>query len=208
MLYGTPTARRRDAQRNRAAILEAASEVLAQEGAVALMPEIARRAGIGQATLYRHFADRQALTAAVLTYQLEIMEARVAAHSGHPAGFRDLLRETLHSQIELRGLVKLIRRFDPGQQERYRQRVIAAFAPPLSRAREHGHVRADLVPEDLSLLFTMVQGVAEATDDVRAARAAADRAVDLVLEGVFRPDLRTAGTVPINPGVGERGGTR
>lgn len=187
MLYGTPTARRRDAQRNRAAILEAASEVLAQEGAVALMPEIARRAGVGQATLYRHFADRQALTAAVLAHQLEILESRVAAHSGHPAGFRGLLRETLHAQIELRGLVRLVRRFDPGLQERYRQRVIAAFAAPLSLAREHGQVRADLVPEDLSLLFTMVQGVAEEAGDVRAARAAADRAVELLLDGVFRP---------------------
>lgn len=188
MLYGTPTARRRDAQRNRAAILEAASEVLAQDGTVALMPEIARRAGIGQATLYRHFPDRQALTAAVLGHQLDLLEARVVAHSADPARFRDLLREVLHSQIELRGLVKLVRRFDPAQQERYRQRVIAAFAAPMGRAREHGHVRADLVPEDLSLLFTMVQGVAEATDDVRAARAAADRSVDLVLDGVFMPD--------------------
>ncbi|GIE31621.1 TetR family transcriptional regulator [Actinoplanes italicus] len=188
VLYGTPAARRRDAQRNRAAILEAASEVLAEDGAVALMPEIARRAGIGQATLYRHFADRHALTTAVLGYQLDLLETRVAAHAGHPAGFRDLLRETLHSQIELRGLVKLVRRFDNALQERYRQRVIAAFAGPMRAARDHGYVRADLVPEDLSLLFTMVQGVAEATGDVEAARAAADRSVDLVLEGVFQPD--------------------
>ncbi|SDT60253.1 TetR/AcrR family transcriptional regulator [Actinoplanes derwentensis] len=187
MLYGTPIARRRDAQRNRAAILEAASEVLAEGETVALMPEIARRAGIGQATLYRHFPDRLALTAAVVTYQLEILETRVAGYAGDPAGFRALLRAVLHSQIELCGLVKLVRRFDAGLQERFRRRAINAFAVPLSRAIEHGHVRADLVPEDLSLLFTMVQGVAEATDDVRAARAAADRAVDLVLDGVFRP---------------------
>ncbi|GAA4942868.1 TetR/AcrR family transcriptional regulator [Actinoplanes utahensis] len=188
MLYGTPTARRRDAQRNRAAILEAAGEVLSEDEQVALMPEIARRAGVGQATLYRHFPDRQALTTAVLGYQLELLEARVAAHSGHPGGFRALLREVLHSQIELRGLVKLVRRFDLGLQERYRRRVIAAFAAPLRHAKEHGHVRADLVPEDLSLLFTMVQSVAEATDDVRAARAAADRSVALVLDGVFLPE--------------------
>ncbi|MDI6102513.1 helix-turn-helix domain-containing protein [Actinoplanes sp. NEAU-A12] len=185
MLYGTPTARRRDAQRNRAAILEAASEVLALGDTVALMPEIARRASVGQATLYRHFPDRAALVAAVLNYQLEILEARVAGHAEHPEGFRELLREVLHFQIELRGLVKLVRRFDATQQERYRQRVITAFVAPLRQAREHGYVRADLVPEDLSLLFTMVQGVAEATDDVAAARAAADRSVDLVLEGVF-----------------------
>ncbi|WP_328467577.1 TetR/AcrR family transcriptional regulator [Actinoplanes sp. NBC_00393] len=185
MLYGAPTARRRDAQRNRAAILEAASEVLAGDDVVALMPEIARRAGIGQATLYRHFADRHALTAAVLTYQLDLLEARAAAHS-HPAQFHQLLRQVLHHQIEMRGLVSLVRRLDPAVQERYRQRLIAAFEEPLRRARDAGFVRADLVAADLSLLLAMVQGVAEITGDVSAARAAADRSVDLVLDGVFR----------------------
>ncbi|MBG0567125.1 TetR/AcrR family transcriptional regulator [Actinoplanes aureus] len=186
MLYGAPTARRRDAQRNRAAILEAASEVLAGGDVVALMPEIARRAGVGQATLYRHFADRHALLAAVLSYQLDLLDARVVAHAQHPAEFRSLLREVLHHQIEMRGLVSLVRRLEPAVQERYRQRVIAAFAVPLRRAREHGYVRADLVPEDLALLLTMVQGVTEAAADVAAARAAADRSIDLMLDGVFR----------------------
>ncbi|MFC7528715.1 TetR family transcriptional regulator [Actinoplanes sp. GCM10030250] len=186
MLYGTPTARRRDALRNRAAILEAASEVLTHGGAVALMPEIARRAGVGQATLYRHFADRHALTAAVITYQLDRLEALVAVHAGQPAHFRSLLCEVLHTQIAMRGLVSLVRRLDPATQERYRRRAIAAVTGPMRYAREHGYVRADLVPEDLALLFAMVQGVAEGTDDLAAARAAADRAVDLMLDGVFR----------------------
>ncbi|MEU4421490.1 helix-turn-helix domain-containing protein [Actinoplanes sp. NPDC024001] len=185
MLYGAPTARRRDAQRNRAAILEAASEVLATGDVVALMPEIARRAGVGQATLYRHFADRHALISAVITYQLDLLDARAAAHA-HPAEFRGLLCEVLHHQIAVRGLVSLVRRLETGVQERYRRRLIAAFTMPLNRAREHGYVRDDLVPADLALLFAMVQGVAEATEDVAAARAAADRAVDLMLDGVFR----------------------
>ncbi|GGN05574.1 AcrR family transcriptional regulator [Actinoplanes campanulatus] len=188
MIYGTPTARRRDAQRNRAAILKAASAVLARDEPGALMPEIARRAGIGQATLYRHFPDRTALTVAVIAYQLEILEARVNTHSTHPAGFRDLLREVLHSQIEMRGLIRLARRFDVGTQQRYMRRLIAAFATPMRQAREHGHVRADLTPADLTLLFTMVQSVVEATGDATAARTAADRAVSLMLDGVFLPD--------------------
>ena len=187
MLYGAPTARRRDARRNRAAILAAASEVLsAGEGGVALMPEIARRAGVGQATLYRHFTDRHVLTAAVISFQLDRLDAVVAAHGGHPAQFRRLLCEVLHTQIAMRGLVKLARRMDHASQERYRQRLITALVTPLRQARECGHVRADLVPEDLTLLFVMVQGVAEATDDPAAARAAADRSVDLVLDGVCR----------------------
>lgn len=186
MLYGTPTARRRDAQRNRAAILEAAGEVLAGGALVALMPEIARRAGIGQATLYRHFPDRHALTAAVITYQLDLLHARAATHAQHPDQFHCLLREVLHHQVEMRGLISMVRRLDPAVQERYRQRLIAAFEVPLSRARDHGYVRADLVCEDLWLLFAMVQGVVDATGDGAAVRAAADRAVDLIVDGVFR----------------------
>ncbi|GIF04357.1 TetR/AcrR family transcriptional regulator [Actinoplanes siamensis] len=184
MLYGTPTARRRDAQRNRAAIVLAASEVLTGPDPVALMPEIARRAGVGQATLYRHFPDRQALTTAVLEHQLDLLAEAVAGPAGEPCQFRRLLRSVLHTQIAMRGLVALVRRLDVPTRRRYRQRALTALSGPLRRAQEHGHVRADLVPEDLALLFTMVQGVAEATADAAAARAAADRSVDLMLDGI------------------------
>ncbi|GAA2669352.1 MULTISPECIES: TetR/AcrR family transcriptional regulator [Actinoplanes] len=186
MLYGTPTARRRDAQRNRAAIVLAASEVLTEGDPVSLMPEIARRAGVGQATLYRHFPDRHALTAAVIEHQLERLEQAAASLGPHPEHFRQLLRSVLHTQIAMRGLVVLIRRLDPATQNRFRQRALTAFDAPMRQAREHGHVRADLVPDDLALLFTMVQGVAEATADAAAARAAADRSVDLMLDGICR----------------------
>lgn len=186
MLYGAPTARRQDAQRNRAAILSAATEVITGGGAGLAMPEIARRAGVGQATLYRHFPDRSALAAAVIEHQLRRLETFAVAGAGEPALFRRLLREVLHTQIAMRPLVVLARRLDPESRQRYQRRMLAAFAEPLRCARAGGAVRADLVPGDLMLLFTMVQGVTEATDDVVLARAAADRAVDLVLDGVFR----------------------
>ncbi|AEV82886.1 TetR family transcriptional regulator [Actinoplanes sp. SE50] len=185
MLYGTPTTRRRDAQRNRAAIVLAASEVLTEGDPVSLMPEIARRAGVGQATLYRHFPDRPTLIAAVIEYQLERLEEAASVLLAHPEHFRNLLRSVLHAQIAMRGLVVLIRRLSVAAQNRYRQRALAALGGPLRRAQEHGYVRADLVPADLTLLFTMVQGVAEAAADAAAARAAADRSVDLMLDGVF-----------------------
>ncbi|GIE85149.1 TetR/AcrR family transcriptional regulator [Actinoplanes regularis] len=186
MLYGTPATRRRDAQRNRAAIVLAASEVLTEGDPVSLMPEIARRAGVGQATLYRHFPDRHALTAAVIEHQLDRLEEAAASLAEHPEHFRSLLRAVLHIQIAMRGLVVLIRRLDVPTQNRFRRRVLTALAGPLRGAREHGYVRADLVPDDLVLLFIMVQGVAEATTDAAAARAAADRSVDLLLDGICR----------------------
>ncbi|MFE7129156.1 TetR/AcrR family transcriptional regulator [Streptomyces sp. NPDC057617] len=56
---------RRDARRNRALLTEAAREVFAEQGLDASLDEIARRAGVGNATLYRHFPDRGALVEAV-----------------------------------------------------------------------------------------------------------------------------------------------
>jgi len=181
VLYGAPTARRQDALRNRAAIVEAASEIMTSSESVIPMPEIARRAGVAQATLYRHFSDRSTLAAAVIAYQLQRLEA-VACE---PVSFRDLLRAVLHTQIAMRPLVILARRLDTATRSRFQRQMTAAFAEPLRRAQSLGYVRSDLVPDDLVLLFTMVQSVAEATDDVALARAAADRSIDLVLDGVF-----------------------
>ena len=189
MLYGAPTARRQDALRNRAAIVLAASDVMTSGGSVIPMPEIARRAGVGQATLYRHFPDRSALAAAVIAHHLQRLEAFVATEACRPAMFRNLLREVLHTQVTMRPLVLLARRFDPSARERYQKRLLTAFCGPLRRAQSEGYVRSDVAPADLLLLFAMVQGVAEATGELADAQAAADRSIDLVLNGVFRAEL-------------------
>jgi AcrR family transcriptional regulator len=186
VLYGAPTARRQDAQRNRAAIVRAATEVMTSPGSTIAMPEIARRAGVAQATLYRHFPDRSALAAAVIAHQLQLLEACAAADTGQPVTFHHLLREMLHNQIAMRPLVLLARRLEAGVRDRFERRLIAAFAEPLRRAQSVGQVRRDFALKDLMLLVTMVQGVAEATDDIAVAQAAADRSIELVLDGVFR----------------------
>jgi AcrR family transcriptional regulator len=155
------------------------------------MSEIARRAGVGQATLYRHFPDRDALTAAVLGFQIQRLEALVSAGPGDPATFRRVLGEMLRAQITMRPLVFLVRRMDARARRRYEQRVIALLAEPLRRARDGGHVRVDLVPSDLALLFNMVEGVVEGATDVAAAQAAAGRSIDLALDGVFRDRAST-----------------
>ncbi len=186
MLYGVPTARRQDAQRNRAAIIRAATEVMTSPGPTIAMPEIASRAGVGQATLYRHFPDRPSLAAAVIAHQLHLLETCAAADTDQSVTFHHLLRGMLHNQIAMRPLVLLARRLDTSVRDRYERRLVAAFAEPLRRAQSVGQVRLDFVTKDLMLLVTMVQAVAETTDDVAVARAAADRSIELVLDGVFR----------------------
>jgi AcrR family transcriptional regulator len=173
VLYGVQPSRRRDAQRNRLAIVEAASEVMTSHESVILMPEIARRAGVSQATLYRHFGDRPTLVGAVISYQLNRLERCAAA--SHPAGFRDLLDAVLHWQIAMRPLVRLERDLDARTRVRYRQRLVAALTAPLHRARDHGYVRADFTPSDLELLLAMTRDMDEEPD----------RAIGLLLDGVF-----------------------
>jgi AcrR family transcriptional regulator len=187
-LYGAPPSRRSDARRNRAAILAAAGDVLTAQGSEVPMPEIARRAGVGQATLYRHFPDRRALTAAVIQHRLEQLEAAAAACVAEPATFRPLVREVLRTLVAMRPVVTLARSFDPGQRDLYTRRVLAALSGPLRSAQDSGLVRRDLEPADLLVVLAMVMGVTDAGDVLPAAHRAADRSIDLVLDGVFRTD--------------------
>ena len=62
---------RADARRNREAILTAAGELLGRRGDEAQMEEIAAQAGLGVGTVYRHFADKQALVAAIVGRRFE-----------------------------------------------------------------------------------------------------------------------------------------
>ncbi|MGI5239512.1 TetR family transcriptional regulator [Dactylosporangium sp. CA-139066] len=164
MLYGAPIPQRRDAQRNRSAILRAASELLMDQPAGAQIPEIARRAGVGQATLYRHFRDRHALIAAVVADQLDRLEASVHAN----ADFRPLLTRVLRTQVAMRPLVERI-----GGLDRLAHRVVVMLTPALRRAQAAGDVRPDLTPEDLVRLFTMLSAAPE------------ERSIALLLDGVF-----------------------
>lgn len=198
--YGAQTPRRRDAQRNRLAILEAASEAMTTARPVIGMPEIARRAGVGQATLYRHFPDRYALTSAVIAFQMERFEACVAATMRQPARLRGILGELLRTQVTMRPLVLLYRRLEPGVRDRFVRRMTAALAGPLRRAQEEGYVRRDLEPGDLMLLISMVEGAVEGNP------AAADRSIELALDGIFRSDGgRQVGGAEGAPVVGHHG---
>ncbi|MEU8137749.1 TetR/AcrR family transcriptional regulator [Streptodolium elevatio] len=71
----TPAGQRADARLNRERIVAAAREVFAEDGPDASLNEIARRAGVGPGTLYRHFPNRRALAAAVVVERVEILVA-------------------------------------------------------------------------------------------------------------------------------------
>ena len=91
---------RADARRNRQAVLDAARDLCAERGDAVQMDEIAERARLGVGTLYRHFADKRALLAAIVGYRFAVMTtvARTAEQLDEPwEAFRSLLVGYLES---------------------------------------------------------------------------------------------------------------
>ena len=105
----TPDQLRRDARDNREAILDAARALFADSADVA-MCQVARRAGVGQATLYRNFPSRGALAAEILHEHLERIEALAAEHAGRPYTVFGRLLCLIDSMLNLCGVALLARR--------------------------------------------------------------------------------------------------
>lgn len=149
---------RADARRNRDAVLAAAREVFAATGLDAPLNEIARRAGVGQGTLYRRFPTRQALIEAIVDdYLAELREIAGRVGDG-PDAFIALFEEAVELQSENQGLVDLLATYplpEPTMSER-RNAYLSMFAAPLCSAQQAGRVRKDLETDDVSLLLRMV----------------------------------------------------
>jgi AcrR family transcriptional regulator len=182
------TPRRSDARRNRIAILRAADEALTHGREPLPLPEIARLAGLGRATVYRHFPDRRALAVAVMGEQLAGLEGLVGELAEDPAGFREILRTVLTAQATMRPLVALLGELPADDQRRNAAQLVEALRPSLLRAQAAGLVRADVEPGDLTVVFGMLEGAvteaAAAFPDPARREAALSRAVDALVDGV------------------------
>ncbi|MFE4058972.1 TetR/AcrR family transcriptional regulator [Streptomyces sp. NPDC059096] len=91
---------RTDKQRNRTHILEVAEEFFAEHGITGSMDAIAKRAGVGPGTLYRHFPNREALIAALLQARDEELEARRLAIQGEESDSSGALAQWLEALSE------------------------------------------------------------------------------------------------------------
>jgi AcrR family transcriptional regulator len=171
---------RKDAARNREAILDAARELMARSSGFP-MYEVARRAGVGQATLYRHFRDRAELAAAIAG-ELHGEIAAVAAGGT----LDDVLDAIVGCAVRSHGLLDVVRESPDAWREmlRLRDEFIGLVRRPLAAAQAAGEVRGDVEPADLFLVLTMidgsVQGIAEPARRLHTAR----RARELALRGL------------------------
>jgi AcrR family transcriptional regulator len=182
---------RRDAKRNREAILAAARELFAESADVA-MCEVARRAGVGQATLYRNFPDRSALAAEVLREQVGRVELLAAEHEDDPGAFFVLLRALVESMVHLYALSELARE-DACVGSRLaeeRRRIAELLKVPLYDAKAAGTLRRDTSIDDVFLILLMARGAMERAPGAVARAAAVTRVLTLALDGLVPPGAR------------------
>ncbi|WP_242910621.1 TetR/AcrR family transcriptional regulator [Actinomadura terrae] len=176
---------RADARRNRDRILGAAVSAVAEHGAEASLEEIARRAGVGSATLHRHFSSRRALLDAVFQDAAEDLcaAARDLATAPDPAGALDAwLRAVARHAASSRGLAASL---IPGGHDvcgaSVHDKIVTAGEGLLARARAARAVRSDIVIMDLLMLVTGICLITERRPD---GAAEADRLLGIALGGI------------------------
>ncbi len=161
---------RRDAERNRRRILDAASELFAQRGLGVTLNDIAHHAGVGVGTVYRRFPDKDELIEELFEERFAEIEALAETALADPDpwhGLIDFLRSSSEMQCADRGLKELM----CGSQGLHRIARIRARLLPMGeqlvrRAQGDGSLRADISSRDLPILQLMTAAVIDASHDV------------------------------------------
>ncbi|MEU9889280.1 helix-turn-helix domain-containing protein [Sphaerisporangium sp. NPDC051011] len=166
---------RADAERNRRRILSAARAVFAEHGIDAPMATVARRAGVGVATLYRRFPTRDALVRAAFAHQLDTCARALTEALSDPdpwRGFQRLFETICAMQREERGFpAAFVAAFPDSSREhaRVRERAERDFVTLVRRAQTAGSLRADFHPSDLAVALLSHCGLVTALPGDRAA---------------------------------------
>jgi AcrR family transcriptional regulator len=188
-LAPTGRALRADARRNRESILTAARAAFAEAGVQAPMEDVARRAGVGVGTVYRHFPTKEALIGELLAqkFRLLLEGARDALDVEDPwEAFAGTLRRNAELMAADAAVQDALMRADAdaawSYAEEAREELKSTFAIVIERAKAAGAIRADFTIEDVPLLMcglssTMAAGAAGGTFDWR-------RHLELILDGI------------------------
>lgn len=190
-------ATRADARRNREAILATARRVFAEQGIQASLDEIAQRANVGNATLYRHFGSRCQLVAAALSEQMEKyaqMAAAAAADSDPWNALRGYLTALCRMQAADRGLADLLTSdaFPDPAIDAARVNARRDVLCTVRRAQRAGALRADLAAQDILIILMANAGLVHRAG--AHAQVSSARLISLVLDG-----LAAAAATPAPP---------
>ena len=184
---------RADAQRNLTRILAAAREVFAEEGSEASIADVAERAGVGTATIFRRFPTKEDLLAAVVEQRVEeIAEVARDALKSRDAwkGLRRLMTWGIESYLHDRCYCESTGTavFDKPRLHELEEEIGTAIEELLARAKKAGQMRRDVTATDISMLFYAVAQAALKLEP--AERGAWHRYLDIVLDGLRPPARR------------------
>jgi AcrR family transcriptional regulator len=183
---------RADARRNREAVLAAARERFGECGLECQMEDIARTAGVGVGTVYRHFPTKDDLIAALVADRFKRLaeHAREALAEEDPwEAFCELMRHAAAIQILDRGLSEFISS-EPqlGQREAVRSGLVDATAELIAKAQQAGGMRKDAVVEDVP---TLICGLGAVTAGAAGNMPELnwERYVEIMLDGLRAPGV-------------------
>jgi AcrR family transcriptional regulator len=176
---------RRDAERNRLRILQAAREVFADRGLDASLDQIAAHAGVGIGTVYRRYPDKDALIDAL--FEERIDEIAAAGQRGLSAsdpweGLVTFIQQANALQACDRGLKQALLSRGAHRTERAREKIVPIATELITRAQQAGSLRADLDVFDLPLIDLMVSAIAEITREVSPELW--QRALTIIIDGL------------------------
>jgi AcrR family transcriptional regulator len=180
----SPAGMRADARRSRAKLLEAATAAFAEHGADAPLEDIARRAGVGIGTLYRHFPTRLDLQSAVFLSQVKGVCAQadeLILDSPAEQAFAAWLRTLTSYMVTKRGLAKALMGALGKDSELISSCSLAmreTVERLLAHSQESGTIRPDVTAIDV---LRLVHGISIATEQVPEE---ADRLLSLMLDGL------------------------
>lgn len=196
-----PPRLRADATRNRERIIAAAQEVFTESGPEAPLDEIAKRAGVGNATLYRNFPDRTALIREVaLSIMRCMLVAAVRGESDGSDPFEALRNFVLSAADERSGALcsLLSNRIDVDQDEELlasRVQLEEAVERLMARARLSGQLRSDVGPGDLFIALAQITRPLPGPN-CQGLEAFAHRYLQLLLDGCAHRRARTCPGTP------------
>jgi AcrR family transcriptional regulator len=190
-------AQRADARRNRKRVIDAARACMARDGLDAQMEEVARIAGVGVGTVYRHFTTKEELVEALADDRFDRLEelAREALAQDDPwRSFERFMRASARIQSEDRALSEVLTS-RPEIMGRAAQRVgmLDLVGQLLGRAQKAGVVRRDADPRDVPMLMCALAGT------YRNPMADPDRYIGIVLDGLRMCGAERTKLPPVTP---------
>lgn len=178
---------RADAERNRQRVLEIAESVFAKEGIGVPVDVIAKRAGLGIGTLYRHFPTKQSLFEAIVLARIEHMTAlaRSLADADDPGdAFFHFVRDMVEHGAKKKDFIEALAQSGVDVRAaatRAKTEMKTAWAHLLERAQAAGAVRKDVGLREVGAL---VMGAFTSLDHIGADRACRDRVFEVLCDGL------------------------